>query len=273
MSVSADRAAALLDRMLETLADLESIAVGFSGGVDSTVVVAAAARALGRERVLAVTAESETLPASELAAACELAERLDIPHLVIRTRELEDENFSSNPVDRCYYCKSELWGRIRKLADKRGLRHVADGVNADDTGDLRPGIKAGDELGVVHPLVVIGAGKDEVRVLARQLGLPNSEKPAQACLSSRFPYGCEITPAGLRRVEQAEEYLRQLGFGQLRVRSYGDIARIEVPAERIGDLLDGRMRENIASELKGLGFGYVTLDLEGFRSGSMNEIL
>lgn len=263
----------MLNRLLGEFAGLGSVAVGFSGGVDSSVVAAAALKALGPERMIAVTGESETLPAAELKEARELAAGLGLPHLVIPTREIENECFSANPVDRCYYCKSELWQRIRVLADERGLKHIADGVNADDIGDYRPGIKASDELGIIHPLVSVGAGKEQVRQLARELGLPNSEKPAQACLSSRFPYGDPITPEGLSRVEQAESFLSGMGLEQLRVRSHGDIARIEVPAAAIGQLVGAGVRERVAAELKRLGFSYVTLDLEGFRSGSLNEVL
>lgn len=273
MRTTTDRASGLLDLMLEELGALESVAVGFSGGVDSTVVAAAALKALDPGRVLAVTGDSETLPAAELNEARELAGQLGLPHLVIRTREIENDCFSANPVDRCYYCKSELWQRIRVLADERSLKHIADGVNADDIGDHRPGIKASDELGIVHPLVKVGAGKEQVRQLARELGLPNSEKPAQACLSSRFPYGNPITPEGLVRVERAEIFLRGLGLEQLRVRSHGDIARIEVPAAAIGRLVENGVRQQVAAELKRLGFSYATLDLEGFRSGSLNEVL
>lgn len=263
----------LLKRLLDELRPLESIAVAFSGGVDSSVVTAASLRALGAGNLVAVTADSETLPARELEDARQLAAAMEVPHLVIRTHELEDGNFRANPVDRCYYCKTELWGRVRALADARDLKHIADGVNADDAGDFRPGIKAGDEAGVVHPLLNIGAGKDDVRRLAQALELPNWDKPAQACLSSRFPYGCRITPAGLEKVEKAEEYLRRLGLRQLRVRDHGDIARIEVSAESLAMIAANGLRQEIADTLKGLGYRYVTLDLEGFRSGSMNEVL
>lgn len=263
----------LLERLLDELRPLESIAVAFSGGVDSSVVTAASLRALGASNLVAITADSETLPARELEEARQLAAAMGVPHLVIRTNELEDGNFRANPVDRCYYCKTELWDRVRTLADARGLKHIADGVNADDAGDFRPGIKAGDEAGVVHPLLNIGAGKDDVRRLAQALELPNWDKPAQACLSSRFPYGCRITPAGLEKVEKAEEYLRRLGLRQLRVRDHGDIARIEVSAESLAMIAANGLRQEIADTLKGLGYRYVTLDLEGFRSGSMNEVL
>lgn len=263
----------MFDQLIEFMRSLESVAVGFSGGADSSVVAAAAARALGPEKVLAVTADSETMPRRELQEARALAAGLGVPHAVIETRELDSEDFSANPADRCFYCKSELWHRIGVLAEERGLANLADGVNADDLGDHRPGIQASDEAGVVHPLASIGAGKQDVRQLALALGLSNWDKPAQACLSSRFPYGEKITAGGLKRVELAEEFLRSLGLGQLRVRSHGDIARIEVPVESFEDISTKSMRREIVRRLKEIGFRYVTLDMEGFRSGSMNEVL
>lgn len=263
----------LLKSLLDGIRPLESVAVGFSGGVDSSVVVAAAARELGAAQVLAVTADSETLPATELDEAREIAASLGVAHTIIRTREIENESFSANPVDRCYHCKTELWEKVRILADERGLKHIADGVNVDDIGDFRPGIEAGDEAGIRHPLKDAGAGKHEVRILARELGLTNWDKPAQACLSSRFPYGCRITAEGLKRVELAEEFLRSLGFKQLRVRDHEGIARIEVPSGELGKIADVATRAVITKRLKELGFSYVTLDLEGFRSGSLNEVL
>ncbi len=263
----------LLESLLGALRPLESVAVGFSGGVDSTVVVAAAAQALGRENTLAVTAASETLPARELAESRRLAAGLGIHLEVIRTRELDNPDFAANGPNRCYYCKTELWRRVRLLAREKGLAHVADGVNADDLGDFRPGITASDEAGVVHPLARIGAGKRQVRLLARQLGLENWDKPAQACLSSRFPYGAGLTPAALARVEQAEEFLRSQGFKKLRVRDHGSTARIEVPPSELVRLAASGLRQQAVSYFKKLGYTYVALDLEGFRSGSMNETL
>ena len=263
----------LLDRLKSVLGPCGRLMVAFSGGVDSSVVVAAAAQALGKDNVLAVTADSETLPENELAQACELATSLGVRHTVVETRELDNELFCANSSDRCYHCKSELWQRLVTLAAAEGVDAIADGVNADDSTDFRPGIKAGDEAGVMHPLAEVGATKNQVRSLARELGLSNWNKPAQACLSSRFPYGSVITAGKLRRVEQAEEFLRGLGLKQFRVRDHGDTARIEVTAADLGGLAAEPRRQEIVEALKALGYTYVTLDLEGFRSGSMNEAL
>ncbi len=261
-----------LNRLILAIKPLDSLAVGFSGGVDSSVVVAAAVEALGAGNVVAVTSASETLPAREMKAARHLARKIGCRHEIIRTGELEMNEFAANPPDRCYYCKTELWKQVRKIASELGLKNIADGVNASDLGDFRPGIRASDECGVAHPLAAIGAGKEQVRGIARELGLPNWGKPAEACLSSRFPYGNTITAAGLKRVERAEELLKENGFRQLRVRDHGDIARIEVPPEVFHKLTNGS-RSEIVKGLKELGYSYVTVDLEGFRSGSMNETL
>ena len=263
----------LLKRLLDDIRPLGSVAVGFSGGVDSTVVAAAAATALGRDKVLAVTAASETLPARELDEARRLAAGLGIRLAVIQTGELDNPDFAANGPDRCYHCKSELWRKVCLVAAENELAHLADGVNADDLGDFRPGIRASDEAGVIHPLARIGAGKQQVRKLAHRLGLENWDKPAQACLSSRFPYGVRLTPAGLARVEQAEEFLRGLGFEELRVRDHGSIARIEVPAGELTRLAAAGLKRRVVTRLKEIGYTYVAIDLEGIRSGSMNETL
>jgi len=263
----------LLERLFEELRPLGKLVVAFSGGVDSSVVMAVAARALGAENVIAVTALSETLTERELREAEVLARSLGIPHRVIETRELDAEEFRANPPDRCYHCKTELWRKIGEMAGEAGITSLADGVNFSDSRDFRPGIKAGDEAGVFHPLVSVGAGKAEVRALAKALGLSNWNKPSQACLSSRFPYGDRITAEGLKRVEAAEEILHDIGLSQFRVRVHGDIARIEVPVSEIVKLTVDDTREKIVSALKGLGYAYVTLDLEGFRTGSLNEVL
>jgi uncharacterized protein len=263
----------LYKKLCDAIRPLQSVAVGFSGGVDSAVVTATAAQTLGVENVLAVTADSESLARRELEEARWVAEELGVTHKIIRTAELECADYSDNPPDRCFFCKEELWRKVRALADERGLKRMADGVNADDVTDHRPGIRAGDEAGVAHPLAEAGMTKEQVRSLARALGLSNWDKPAQACLSSRFPYGEKLTDEGLRRVEAAEEFLRKMGFTELRVRSHGSMARIEVPEQDLAGVTEEWRRKMIVEFFKGLGFGYVSLDLQGLRSGSMNEVL
>ncbi len=248
-----------------------SALVAFSGGVDSSLALAIAARALPKDKVLAVTSNNETYLPSELDLARDFAATLRVEHLVVNTRELDDPNYASNPTNRCYFCKSTLYSDLAKLASERGYACVVDGANKDDEGDYRPGRKAAKELGVVSPLSVAGVGKAEVRELAKHLGLPSWDKPALACLSSRFPYGQEITPEKLSQVARAEEFLRKEGFRQVRVRHHGEIARLEVaPAEMERAFA---LREEISAELKEAGFLYVTLDLAGYKSGSLNAAL
>jgi pyridinium-3,5-biscarboxylic acid mononucleotide sulfurtransferase len=252
---------------------LESAVVAFSGGVDSSVVLALAVEELGADRVLAVTSAGETYLPEETAEARALAEHLGARHLVIETAELEIPGFVENPPDRCYYCKTELFGSLRAIADREGLATVVDGANSDDSRDFRPGHRAADEAGVRHPLMEAGLGKESVRSLALRLGLDNWAKPSSPCLSSRFPYGERITLEKLEAVRAAEAYLRQAGFVTFRVRHHGPVARIEVPVGELPDLLDPVVRGGLVARFKELGFAYVTVDLEGFRSGSMNEVL
>jgi len=248
-----------------------SALVAFSGGVDSSLALAIAARALPRDNVLAVTSNNETYLPSELDLASEFANSLGVEHLVVNTRELDNPNYASNPTNRCYFCKSTLYSDFAKLAEERGYACVVDGANKDDEGDYRPGRKAARELGVVSPLSVAGVTKAEVRELAQVLGLPSWDKPALACLSSRFPYGQEITPEKLSQVARAEEYLRREGFTQVRVRHHGEIARLEVGPAELERAFE--RREEISAELLDAGFLYVALDLAGYKSGSLNAAL
>ena len=248
-----------------------SALVAFSGGVDSCLALAVAARALPQGRVLAVTSNNETYLPSELGQAEAFARSLGVEHFVVETRELDDPNYAKNPTNRCYFCKSTLYSELQALALERGYGCVVDGANKDDEGDYRPGRKAARELAVVSPLSVAGVTKAEVRGLARHLGLPTWDKPALACLSSRFPYGQPITPEKLAQVARAEEFMRARGYRQVRVRHHGEIARLEVGADELERAF--AEREAISAELTDAGFLYVTLDLAGYKSGSLNAAL
>jgi uncharacterized protein len=246
--------------------------IAYSGGIDSTLVAKVAWDVLG-DGALAITADSPSLLPEDLEEACEQARTIGIPHEVIRTHELENPNYATNPVNRCYFCKSELHDRLKLLAQERGYPYIVDGVNADDLQDYRPGIQAAKERGVRSPLAEVGISKAEVREIAHHLSLPWWDKPAQPCLSSRFPYGEMITVSKLQRVGRAEYYLRQQGLRNLRVRSEGDTARIELPPEQIKEFVLTTDLNALVATFQSLGFVYVTLDLEGFRSGKLNQAL
>lgn len=261
------------DLLLEILRGYGRLAVAYSGGVDSAVVAKAAQVALG-DATIAVTAVSESLAQGELEEATGLAKRIGIAHRVIRTEEFADPNYLRNNSDRCYFCKSELYGRLENLKDALGVDTIASGANMDDQGDHRPGMKAAAEHGVRHPLQEAGLTKDHVRQLAKGWGLPTWDKPATPCLSSRIAYGEDVTPEKVRMIDAAEGWLRRQGLRLLRVRYHkGDLARIEVPVEELARLADPEVRKALIPAFRELGFKFVTLDLEGFRSGSLNTLI
>jgi uncharacterized protein len=260
------REAALVARLRQ----LPSLIVAYSGGVDSAYLAWAASRVLG-ERALSVTADSASYPARHREMALSIARQFSLNHEVIHTAELERPEYRANNPDRCYHCKNELFTHLTRLAGDRGFAAVADGSNADDRGDYRPGRRAAHELGVISPLDEAGLTKNDVRALSREAGLPTWDEPASACLSSRIPYFSEVTEAKLQVIEQAEEAVRALGFRVLRVRHHGDIARIEVGRDEMSRLLDPEIGAAVDRALRRLGFRFVTVDLKGYRLGSLNE--
>jgi uncharacterized protein len=247
--------------------------IGFSAGTDSTLLLALAVRTLGRDRVVAAMGVSPSLGQRERQAGRELAASIGADFVEVETGEMNDPRYAANPSSRCFHCKSDLFRRLTDLARQRGIAAVVSGVNADDAGDYRPGLAAGRQLGVRSPLQDAGLTKAEIRDLSRALELPTWDKPAMACLASRIPYGEEITAEKLGRVERAEDLLRDLGFRQVRVRLHGSVARIEVEPERVAELAAPAMRERVARGLHAAGIDFVAVDLEGYRTGSHNEVL
>ena len=259
-------------RLHDILAGYQSVLIAFSGGVDSAYLAIAASTALG-PRALAVTADSPSYPDSHRRLALSIASDFGFAHEVIHTSELERPEYRANPANRCYYCKDELYGRLTALATERGLAVVIDGNNADDRGDYRPGRQAAREHGVKSPLDEADLTKDDIRALARAAGLESWNEPASACLSSRIPYGTEVSDEKLRQIEQAETVLRDLGFRVFRVRHHDSVARLEIARSEMQRALDPEVNARLVAALKELGYQYVSLDLQGYRLGSLNEAL
>ena len=258
-----------IEELERRIRSLESCIVAFSGGVDSSLVAAFAVRALG-EQALAVTAVSAALATGELDGARHVARAIGIRHVTITTDELEREGYRQNDRDRCYFCKTELYESLSALAARRGYAAVLSGANADDVGDWRPGLRAAEEHGVVHPLLEAGVGKDEVRALARELGVPSAEKPASPCLASRIPYGTAVDPAILAQIDRAELGLKRLGYRVLRVRHYGELGRVQLAADELPRALTEPGRRSVIEAVRSAGYVEVEIDEEPFRSGSLN---
>ncbi|MGK7313205.1 MAG: ATP-dependent sacrificial sulfur transferase LarE [Candidatus Longimicrobiales bacterium M2_2A_002] len=265
----ADALAEKRDELATVLEDCRSVCVGYSGGVDSVFLATFAVDVLGRDRVLAVTGRSAAYPEVQHRMALQCVERFGIPHLEVETRELDDPSYAANPTNRCYYCKSELWDRLDRIAAERGLRTVVNGANADDASDHRPGETAAAERGVRSPLREAGLTKADVRALSRRLGLPTWDQPASPCLASRLPYGLAVTPARLAQVERAESLLREAGVREFRVRHHDTVARVEAAPEELDAAMEAVAA--LAARIRALGFDAVLVDVEGYRRGALNE--
>jgi len=260
------------ENLKNILKDMGTVLVGFSGGVDSSLLLKTAHEVLG-DRVLAVIAQSDTYPEKEQKEAVKLAEEWNVRLKIIQTDELDNPKFVQNPPTRCYFCKNELFSKLKEIASSNGILFVCDGSNYEDLDDFRPGAKAAEELGVRSPLKEAGLIKDEIREISRWMGLPTWNKPSLACLSSRFPYNTEIDRDSLKQISLAEDFLRNKGFTQVRVRHHGQIARIELEPDEIVILMDPDLRRDVVENFKAFGYAYITLDLAGYRTGSMNEPL
>jgi uncharacterized protein len=261
------------DALFAAIRDAGRCLVAFSGGVDSALVLRVAVQVLGRDNVLAVTGRSPSVAARELDDAKRIADLIGVEHVILDTNEFSDPNYLANPTNRCYYCKTELYGRLSPLARERGFTTILNGANADDLGDHRPGMIAATEFNVRSPLADAGLTKADVRALSAEFGLPTADKPAAPCLSSRLPYGEAVTPEKLSMIERAETVLRDLGFPECRVRHHDKLARIEIPEPRIAALLAADTRAAIDAAFREIGYTWVAIDIRGLRSGSLNEVI